>query len=239
MDVSKLTRDRDAIRNGLKAQGDAYVVAKPTTVHFPVRYVSRGMGEVGEITRICGFFCIIQDDRYSVLSHLAPVRTDPDSKSVVTIDGTDYYKFDYEVGSKLIYDVNTIQVNTLVYPIFNELIARAVIPWYATPADEAKVFITAARAAGARIVDDNAIIEMMIAMGTRQPKDKSLFYRHIAKDLNDPKLKDYSRVPLRSPIYGANNATALLIGARFDDSITTALNNPTENIERVEQLLRS
>jgi hypothetical protein len=45
-------------------------------------------------------------------------------------------------------------------------------------------------------------------------------------------------IPFRSPIYGATNTTAKLIGAYFDDSINSALVNPSEKVEGVESLLR-
>ena len=45
-------------------------------------------------------------------------------------------------------------------------------------------------------------------------------------------------IPFRSVTYGATNTTAKLMGAYFDEGLTSALVNPSQRTEKIEELLR-
>lgn len=238
MDVSQLKRDRSVVLKDWKQMGDAVVTTSGCKIYAPSRFISRGLGEIGANTRIFGFFGIVIDDRYAVLNANTMISTRPSSTSVVQIDGTDYYEFNYEPGATVIANRNTVMQDTLVYYISDELIAKAKIPWYASFEDIAKIFVTANRYAGAGIIDSNVVIEMIVSQIVRVAEEKTNLYRAIVKDIRNAPRDQYAIVPLRSPIYGATNTASRLIGSHFDSSLMTSINNPSEKVEPVEALLR-
>lgn len=239
MDVSKLTRDPAAVLAAIKKAGDASIATKPLKVYAPARYIHKGLGEVGANTRIFGFFAIVLDDKYAVFSAMTVVPSQPDSTSIVQIEGEDYYEYSYEAGSKFISNRNAVMVDTVVYFVFDMMIGRAKIPWFANIADIAKIFITASEHAGASIYDSNVVIEMILSQLVRLKKDKTIFFRTTGKDINSPSRDEFAIVPLRSPLYGSTNTTSAIIGAYYDDSLMTAISNPSERVEPIEKLLNS
>lgn len=239
MDFSQLTRDPGKVLGDLKTVGDMVITTSGCRIYTPARFITRGLGEIGSNTRVFGFFGIVIGDHYAVLNANTMIGTRPSSISVVTIGEMDYYEFSYDPGSTLIANRNTVMQDTLVYYIFNELVAKAYIPWFANIEDLSKIFVTSGRYAGANILDSNVVIEMMIAQIVRQADDKTKLYRTVVKDVRKAPRRSYSIVPLRSPIYGANNTTARIMGSHFDDSLMTAINNPSDKLEPIERLLKN
>lgn len=239
MDISGLKRDRTAVMKDLKTAGDVVVTQSGCVIHTPARFVTRGLGDIGANTQAFGFFAIIKDDRYAVLNASTMIATRPSSISIVDVNGMDYYEYTYDPGATVIANRNTVMQDTVVYYIFNELLAKGYVPWYANIEDLCKIYVTAGRYAGANILDSNVVIEMVVSQIVRQASDKTQLYRTQIKDIRNAPPSQYTTVPLRSPIYGANNTTARFMGARFDDSLMTALVNPSDRIEPIEALLKN
>jgi hypothetical protein len=65
-----------------------------------------------------------------------------------------------------------------------------------------------------------------------------VFYRHQFKDTKQLTDKPPEIIALRSVQDGASNTTAKLMGAYLDEGINSALVDPAERLERVEDLLR-
>lgn len=237
MDVSSLKRDAASVMKAIQETDGSYISKKDMKVYAPTRYITKGLGEVGATTRIFGFFAVVVDDVYMVVNANALMVSDPDSTTVVDIDGVDYYEYSYSAGSKLVANRDLVMVDTIVYYIFDMFIGRAKIPWFANIKDIAKLFITAKKYAGASIYDSNVVVEMILSQLVRVRSDKSKFYRLTGKSVNDPNPNDYDIVPLRSPLYGSTNTTSALIGANYETSLTTAINNPSETVEPLEKLL--
>ena len=79
--------------------------------------------------------------------------------------------------------------------------------------------------------------QMFAAAITRDSANRAKYYRHTLSDLPSED-RPPTFIPLRSVTYGATNTTAKLMGSYWNDGLTSALVNPSEKTERIEQLLR-
>jgi hypothetical protein len=241
MDRSRWIRSPEKIRATLtKLADNSVVTSKGCKIYIPKRFAEKQLATIAAETYIVGIFAIVVEDKYyGVSTTNAMMRITPSGGiSTVKFDGDSYLEFAFEPGSVVIADTQLIRSDTLVYKIFDEIIAKGHIPWYVGYEDLAKLFSTAARHAGVNLSGSHAILEMFAAAIARDSQDRSRYYRHTVQSQDDQNVRPPTIIPLRSVGHGATNTTAKLLGSYFDDGLTSALVNPSQKTERIEELLR-
>lgn len=239
MDITKLVRDRRQVSAAVKIVGDAAVAVKDLRILFPVRFEEHQLATVGATVHVVGHYVGIVDDTfYSPCSVNAMMPLSPTSISRLTLDGADYYDLFFAKGSEVIPNVNLVKRDVLTYFIYNEFVAAGKVPWYMNYLDMCMLFESALIHAGAAIGKNQEVIELIMSMIARDPKNITLYYRHTIETLDDVFNRPASFIPLRS-ILGATNTTSRLAGSYMTEGIISALNNPSDKEERIEKLLRS
>lgn len=239
MDIKGLKRDSKKVLEDWVTQRDNRIITKGgCKLYIPVRFTEHGLAFVGAETQCLGLCAIVIEKNYAVLSINGMISIDPSSTRIIDIGEDKYYEFEFDKGSTVITNTNIIRQDTLLYSIYNEVVAKGRIPWYLSYEDVGKIFTTAKYHGGVTLAANNAIFEMIVATMSRQQKDRTKYYRHGVDNLEHQIVNPPAFIPFRSPIYGATNTTAKMIGAYFDDSITSALTSPSEKVEGVEALLR-
>lgn len=236
MDITTLKRDPSKILDCIEKMPDNTVmVTKPVKLYIPKRFEESNLAVIsGEVT-VLGIFAVVVDDKfYSVFSVNAMIRIQPSNTNTVKIDDADYYEFDFDAGSTLIANTQAVKSKTLPYYIYNEFIAKGRVPWYMDMDDMCKLFDTSVKHAGVNLGNNHAIIEMIVSVLARNPENMTQYYRHDSGNIPKPEF-----IPFRSVTYGATNTTSKLMGSNYDDGLDSGLVNPSTQVEKVEELLRT
>lgn len=239
MDISKLVRDAKKIHAVLETKGDIIKAKKRIKVYIPTRFKEKKLAVVGNEVSIVGVYAMVVDDKYYGVSKTnAMMSISPSEVNTVMVGEESYYEFVFENGDTFCSNKNLVHRGTLPYDIFDEIVAKGNTPWYLNLTDLAELFDTAKLHAGFSHGTNQAILEMITASRARLPNDRAKYYRHALTQQKDFENKPYYVIPLRSVQYGATNTVAKLIGAYFDEGLTSALVNPSERSEQIEEILR-
>ncbi len=234
MDWKAFKRDRSKVLAATQVQKDKSVVAlRGVRIYVPERYIEKGLAEIGSETYIVGIYAMVTEDGFYAVSRInAMMRLTPTAINTVKFDQDSYLEFVFEPGSVIIATTDLVASETLVYQIFDEFVAKGKLPWFLDYDDRARLFESADKHAGVHLGKSHAILAMIAAATTRQRDDRTRYYRHNL-DTAVP-----VGIPLRSITYGTTNTTSKLVGAHWNDGVDSALVNPAEHVEKIEELLR-
>jgi hypothetical protein len=240
MDITKLKRDPAKVHACLRELEDGRLVCvKPVKIYIPSRFAERDLAQISIETIIVGIYAIVTEDGFYGVSIVnAMCRIEPTSTIKVVINGDEYYEFSFDAGSTVAANVNLVRTDTLVYKIYDEIIAKGRVPWYLGYPELAKLFDTAKYHAGANIGTNHEVTELLVSMISRDPQDRTKYYRQTVQSMEEVSKRPPYFVPMRSVQYAATNTTNKLAGAYFKDGLVSALVQPAERVERIEDLLR-
>ena len=237
MDIKSLVRDAAKVHAALSVSknGEMYT-SRDVKIIIPARFVERGLTTItNEIRTVCVFAMVIDDKYYAVTTVNSKMQLTPSWTNMIKIEDEDHYEFGFDKGSMITPNINLVKDDLFVYKIYDEIIAKGNIPWYLGYEDLGKLFVTAKSHGGITVAVNNIPLEMIAASISRQMKDRTKYYRHA---LAEGKAEKPAFIPFRSVMYGATNTTAKIMGAYFDEGITSALVNPSSKTEGIETLLR-
>jgi len=240
MDPKKLTRDASKVHAALKELDDGSVVTtKGCKIIIPARFAEQQLAVLGNEINICGLFAIVVEDRfYGVSSAMAMMRIEPSVTNTIKIEDEDFLEFVFDPGCTVISSTELVKSDAFIYLVYSEIIAKGNVPWYMNYEDMGRLFESAPHHAGVSVGANFAVIEMIMAAISRSEKDRTKYFRHQLATKQDLDKEVPAFIPLRSVTYGASNTTAKLIGAYWEEGLTSALVNPTETVEPIEGLLR-
>lgn len=240
MDVSKLIRNPAKIHECIAELPDGRLIAKKALkILIPQRFEERNLASISNEINIAGIFAIVLDDTYYGVSTVnAMMRIEPSAIMKIDIDGVGYYEFLFEPGSTMVSSVQLVKIDTIVYRIYDEFIAKGRVPWYLGYMDLGKIFDTASKHAGASVGDNREVIELLVSIVSRDSNNRQKYYRQSIKSMDDLVKNPPAFIPLRSVTYTATNTTNKLAGSYFNEGMVSALVSPSEREERIEHLLR-
>ena len=177
--ISNLVRAPGKIHECLAELSDGRLVAKKQLkIIIPARFAECRLASINVEVNIVGIFAIILDDKYYGVSLVnAMMRIEPTSTMKIDIDDVGHYEFTFEPGSVVMSSVNLVKTDTLVYRIFDEIIAKGHVPWYVSYTDLGKLFDTAVYHAGANIGKNHEVTELLVSLISRDKKDRYKYYR--------------------------------------------------------------
>ena len=240
MNINELIRDPQKVHASLRELPDKRLITLTgCRIYTPVRFSERGLVSIGEEIHIVGIYAIVVEDKYYGVSMVnAMLRITPYTRNTVTINGDDYYEFLFEPGSTVVASVDLVKTDVLTYRIYDELISKGNVPWYLGYSELAKLFDTAKYHAGANIGTEHEVTELLVSMISRDPSDRTKYYRQAIQTAEDLKTISPAFIPLKSVTYSATNTTNKLAGSHFSEGVVSALVSPSERTERIESLLR-
>ena len=240
MDFKKLQRNAEKIHSVLEELPDGRLVTKKAIkIYIPSRFIERGLAEISIKTHIVGIYAIVLDDTYYAVSLVnAMVQIEPSSTTKVMFDEEQYYEFSFDPGSTVLSSTNLVKTDTLVYRIYAEIISKGNVPWYLGYLDLAKIFDTAKYHAGANIGKNHEVTELVVSIIARDKENRHINYRQVVKDFNEIKTKPPVYISLKNLTYAATNTTNRIAGSYFGDGLISALVNPTDRLEKIENILR-
>lgn len=234
-----LTRNADRIFEHLHQMEDGSVVVDAAaTIEIPCRFTERNLAVLGAKTYIVGFFPIIIGDFYAVNSVVGMVEIVPSATERIKRGEVDYFVFSFQPGAVLIKSIDLVVSDTLTYYVYNEFVAMGNFPWYLNYFDRAQIMQTAKLHAGLDL-GAPTIMELIISTTQRDAKDLTKLYRHTLTSVEDIYRTPPVSVPFKSVFWNTADTTSKLNGANFNDAVTSAVSNPSETVEVIEELLRT
>lgn len=239
LDPNNLVRDPSKVKSTLVEDGDRLITKTGCKIYIPTRWTDKNLAVVGKEIRVVSVFPIVVDDKYySISSAVAAMPLTPSRTSIVTIADEECYEFLFEKGSVVCPNVNLVRISNTAYYLYDEIIAKARVPWYLDYEDILRLLHTAKMHADITLAANNVPMELLAATIARQSKDVTKYYRHQVSTGKAAQVDQPDYVPLGNVLLGATNTTAKLMGNYLDDGITSALINPTDQIDTVETLFR-
>ena len=232
-------RDANKIKEILREVNGQVITTAGCKVVFPVRYEIVGLAGIGSEAYFYGLFQISTLDGayYAVHNCLSYIHSSPDSITTITIDDVPYYELTYDAGSVVINSVELLQNSSIIGKVYKEFINRGKVPAYVSYRDLNQVFNTAKEYTGKSIGDSFEILAVPISIIARNPDDINQYYREILDTVDPDKVKPIY-VPASSVNFSASSALTKLTGSYFYDGVVSALNNPTEQTELIDHVLR-
>ncbi|WP_144106708.1 hypothetical protein [Paraburkholderia sp. BCC1886] len=239
MDPSKLIRDPERVKGAILETADGKLIAQqPLKLYVPARFAERGLASIGIETYVYGIYAMVLEDSFFAVSLVnAMIRIEPTSMMNIVIDGDEYYEFFFEKGATITPTTMLVKADTLVYRVFNEIIAGGHWPWYIGYSEAARILDTARYHAGANVGQNHEVTELLISMVARNPENRHQHYRAVIKSLDELVKHPPAFIPLRSVEYAADNTFTKLAGSYFSRGVVSALNSPSERQERIDSLL--
>lgn len=240
MDISQLRRNAPAVHADLVTLDDKSIVTRGgCKIYIPMRYAERDLATVSNNVRIIGIFCIVlPTGEYGVSTAMAQMDITPVSTNQVTVDGVDYYEFEFEPGGTVIAYRSLVMNDNLPYRVYNEFVATGNIPWYFSYEDVGKLFVSSQHHAGVRLAANHQVLEMIAAAISRSEENRRQHFRLSIDKRSDLTKKTPAFIALRAISLTADTTTARLMGSYFDDGLDSALTHPSEKSDDIEKLLR-
>lgn len=214
---------------------DPIVVAKkPLRLVFPTRWLERELAVIESTIEVLGYVALVdEDDNYAVMKVPGKIRTEPDRISNMKHEDEDFTVFYYNPGSKVIASTDIVVVDSLVHPIFTELLGRGRIPFYYDyDKDYAKLFSDIGYYNGVDKSGDPAIWSYYAATTARDPSNPQDYYRH-AKAMTQPPIQ----IGLKKVALHSRNVLGKQGGSYFEPGTTSALSNPSRRVDPGEVVL--
>lgn len=240
MEVASLVRDAARVRAALHELPDGRVVtSKRMKIHIPARFAERDLAYVGVDNFILGIYAIILEDNFYAVSLVnAMIPIDPSETNRIKVHDVEYYEFVFEPGSTVYKTLNLVKTDTLTYMIYDEILSGGRIPWYVGYEELGKLFDTAQYHAGANIGGNQEVTQLIASIVARDPHDRTKYYRTAVETLSDLRSVQPVYVPLKSVEYGATSTLNKLGGSYFSLGVVSALNDPSDRTERIDDILR-
>lgn len=238
MDISKLVRNPAAVSETLHELDDnSLVTAKGCRIYIPARFAERGLAFLGAETYVIGIFAIVVENVYSIMMVNAMIRIDPSEINTVGIGDDEYLEFVFYPGSQVIPNLDLAKTDTLTYKIYDEIIAKARVPWYLSYYDLAHIFDTAREHAGANIGANREVTELLVSVSARNDVNRVQYYRQVLSEDSYLQRSPPVYAPLKDVSLSATNAINKLGGGYFRVGTVSAIVNPSERVERIEEIL--
>lgn len=211
---------------------DTVIAAEACKIVIPFSYLSNRLATISEDISILAVAAVVSGDEYGVLNGCCQLKITPSQTKQVMMGGTEYMEFYFEKGDTMIPSLLSVKDSDLVADIYGQFYSRGRVPDYLDGDDVGLLLQYHNQFGGLKIASANTPFEVVTAMISRDHKDKFKYWRH-----GDMKFTPIV-VPFSSVIFNARSTTAKLLGSNLKDGFTSALVNPSEKSEKVENMLR-
>ena len=216
---------------------DRLICTKPVKIYIPKRYVESGIAFIGQEVWTLGYFAIACEDSYGVNIVPAICPTEPTQINEIKVNDDGYYEFVYMPGANVLKTINLVQQDSLGYKSYKEFIGRARVPWFMSYEHMGQIFRNAPKHTGVRVGEQESIVRLLISVIARDPANRQRYARQLVKDLKDVFDLAVDYVPLSS-IAAASDTVSKISGAYFHDGVLSALVNPSDRVESLENIMR-
>lgn len=218
---------------------DGSVITKEgCKVYFPVSWTECGLASVGDDIRVLGFFAVVYGKQFSVGSAMSSVRFTPATVNIIKTLDEDYYELTFDQGGLVMDTTSMVIDDTTSYRVYKRFIEMGKIPVYMDSLDIITMFKHVAYCCGSRLGDSESVLTLISSSVLRDAEDLTKPLNLVQTTPFEHGNYDFAVVPFRDVQYGATNVTAKLTGSYADIAINSALVNPSDRSEAMEDGLR-
>lgn len=239
LDINSLVRDKKKVLSTVEVINGELVTKTGCKIYIPVRFTDKKLATVGKEVKTAAIFAMVIDDKfYSVCNVCSALILTPTFTTITKIGDDEYYEFVFEPGATIAPTLESEKNSGLVYRIYDDIIARAHIPWYLNHQDVGKILLYSNKHGGIWLAATNVPMELIISIISRNSKDVTKHFRHTCNSFDDVLKNPPVYVPIGSVILGAKNTTSALMGSRIEDGMISSLVSPSTETSIVETILR-
>lgn len=243
IDISKFKRNPDKIRKLFKTVGDSTVATDNFKVMFPVRFVDKGLCSLDRITKVVGYYAIINESNdYAIVNIPAFQDLKPGKITLATIGGKNNNKDTYIVLSFFkdeVFLVNNsiVKDSNNLFNIVNEFFIKGNVPWYIDYEDLSNMLIETNKYTGVSAANNPLVFEVLtsiIARDSFHPKD--LYKDGLLKNKNNSRP---TYIGLSDIYLSYDDTGSRLVGSYFGQGLTNAIVDPETKTSESSKLLRA
>lgn len=235
-DFSKMKRDRDLWKQIFQKTNSGQIVAKaPCQIVVPSRYFEVGLGTIAEYVECLGVFGLVSGDVFAPSIALAIMPFSPDSVSKFIIEDVEYTVLNFDKGSTICPNYNLVKSDTLLYYIDEWFYKGAHIPHFFDQNDAGRLMRDLEYYTGVKVTRNNRPWELVSSYITRSGVNPRQLFRLVG----DKKLVKPIYVPLDSVAFSAAGTLSKLSGAYMDDGLLSAALHKSNEISKIENVVRS
>lgn len=232
MDFRTLKRNQDKLKSILVDTGDSVVTKVACKILIPYNYLNYKLVSIGEKITMLAVAAVVMGDEYGVLNGCCGLTITPSTTKQIMVNGQEYLEFGFLAGDVVVSETTTVQDSDLLYDMNKYFYSNGRIPIFLDYFDIGNLFTYHKEYGGLNIAPNNVPFEIVSSMICRDQNNKYTYYRH-----SDMKFSPVV-IPFNSVLFNTTNTTAKLIGADLEDGFTSALVNPSQQTESIENLLR-
>lgn len=240
--TSSFKRDAKHISSCLEETKDGRLVAlKPLDIMFPMEYYNKKLAVFGRQIHVVGVFAIIDPTtkKYAVMSFPAMTNLVIAELNEINYKDIGYQVISYDKHDTILPQMECMVDHNMDYHLFNYFIELGKVTWYMSFIDVTKLASTSYHYIGQFLGLNDTIVEAMYSTIARDPTDEKRFLRHRFKSQEDLMKLTPSWVALRNVSLGSIDTTSKIMGAYFDEGLTSAIAEPSKRLTEVEKVLRS
>lgn len=235
-----LKENNKVIKAALKDDKESIVVTEDLYIMFPARYSNVGLLTMKDTISVLTTFIIVNEkNEYAKIIKPAIITTEPSIIDTVTIDGTEYMKFTYHKGSKIVVNKSILKYDGFIFELFREFVIKGNIPWFLNYEDITNLFLEVRKFSGSSISDNPISIQVLTSILARNPNNLPEYIRQSIKDKNDPLLSNIRFIALSNVQDGYNNTMSRLSGAYLKDGIDSVIVRDQTSETQIEKILLS
>lgn len=239
LDINSLVRDKKKVLSTVEVINGEMVTKTGCKIYIPVRFADKKLASVGKEVKTAAIFAMVIDDKfYSVCNVCSALILTPTFTTITKFGDDEYYEFVFEPGATIAPTLESEKNSGLVYRIYDDIIARAHIPWYLNHQDVGKILLYANKHGGIWLAANNVPMELIISIISRNAKDVTKHFRHTTINFDDVINNPPVYVPIGSVILGSKNTVSALMGSRIEDGMIASLVSPSTETSIVETILR-
>lgn len=209
-------------------------VGNKLEIFISTRYEAFKCLKIGNTLTSIGIFDILVNGKYEDSLFLPAILEMEPSNTEIVKDGDDeFVKATFFYGDVFIKNTEVQQIQELGYVIFYELINQANRSKHLDYFKIVKIFDLLTKVAGVSFGVNKKTFELICAHIHRDSKNLAVFYRQTDMK-SPPKI-----IQFRDIAHGTITTTGKLIGNYHDDSVRSAIVNPTEEGSDVENIMRA
>ena len=224
----------------LDKNGDGVATADFKVI-VPARYEQVGLLKFGNEIEVLGLFAMrYEKNSYSLVSFPLMFKLAQTLIEKVTFNEKEYYELSIFKGDKFLQATHVVETG-LVKTTMDEFIIRGNIPFYVSYGGLRKYLDRFTAMCGSPIANDKLIIDILVYLVSRNPKDPTKFYKDLPmKEINGEYSAGYNPmyIGLANVSLSLPNAFPQLTGNYFSEGLIAASLRDVNEVTELEEIIK-
>lgn len=241
MDFRTMKRNVKRIHDAIDYDSENSVMraTEEFSILFPSHWLNGKLGYVDGIYRVTGLLTYVVGNSYAVSLVPSMMPLTPTSTTEVKIGKLNYMVLSWEDGDVICPNTSLPSSKSLLYEIYNEIIAKGKQPAYFNYSNRANLLYSSKRFADVDLGGSQPLEAIFAANCIRSADDMTMALRETFETQEDYDNKEGVVIPFQNVSYGTTNATSRVLGSRLGQAMVTELVSDNDTNESIEDLLRT